>query len=125
MREIRPSGSVRGANRKVRPYRDIPNPMRSSAYFDSVGTEARGGLQGRSEQGLRRQPEDVTGAASETPRTTECDAASPPQTQQSRPRGRPARHAADGSEMGGRIGGRLGGVKREDGEASGGDGRER
>jgi hypothetical protein len=42
MREIRPSGSVRGAGREVRPYRDIPIPMRSSASFDWGETEARG-----------------------------------------------------------------------------------
>jgi len=30
MREIRPSGSVRGADREVRPYRDIPDQLRSS-----------------------------------------------------------------------------------------------
>jgi hypothetical protein len=31
MREIRPSGSVRGADREVRPYRDTLLPMRSMA----------------------------------------------------------------------------------------------
>jgi len=79
-----------------------PKPMRSSASFDSVGTEARGGLQGRSEQGLRCCQTDATDPAGETPRTTELRCWLLPQTKQSRPRGRPARLAAEGSEMGGK-----------------------
>jgi len=93
----------------------------------------------RPEDGYRAGQSKDSDAARQTPRTQQarrhgrqrCEAGSPPRTQQSRPRGRPARHAAeeigDGrkrSEMGGRIGGRLGGVKREDGEARGGNGGE-
>ncbi len=33
MREIRPSGSVRGAGREVRPYRDHLIPVQSTAPF--------------------------------------------------------------------------------------------
>ena len=36
MREIRPSGSVRGADREVRPYRDLPKT-------DAVGSVLFGG----------------------------------------------------------------------------------
>lgn len=47
MREIRPSGSVRGVRRKPYPYRDTLQPMRSMALFNDaaetglreVGTE--------------------------------------------------------------------------------------
>ena len=35
MREIRLSGSVRGAGREVRPYRDLPLPMRKHGAFRS------------------------------------------------------------------------------------------
>jgi len=34
MREIRPSGSVRGAGREVRPYRDPIHPVQSTAPFN-------------------------------------------------------------------------------------------
>jgi hypothetical protein len=42
MREIRPYGSVRGVRRKPYPYRDTPNPMRSSVLFASVVARAAG-----------------------------------------------------------------------------------
>jgi len=43
MREIRPSGSVRGADREVRPYRDPLIPMRSSALFAGRAEASDGG----------------------------------------------------------------------------------
>jgi len=67
---------------------------------------------------------DTTGAADETPRTTELRVA----PLHGRSRAAPEDDRQDTrrkeSGMGGRIGGRLGGVKREDGEARGGNDRE-
>ena len=42
MREIRPSGSVRGAGREVRPYRDPIIPMRSSVGLYDAGSDEDG-----------------------------------------------------------------------------------
>jgi hypothetical protein len=44
MREIRPSGSVRGVRRKPYPYRDIVHPVQSTAYFLPVVTAPDGSL---------------------------------------------------------------------------------
>jgi len=53
MRETRLSGSVRGANREVRPYRDPLIPMRSMVGFYDVGS----GLDGRENEGpVSRSP---------------------------------------------------------------------
>jgi hypothetical protein len=42
MREIRLSGSVRGAGREVRPYRDPLFPMRSMVGFCDAGSRLDG-----------------------------------------------------------------------------------
>jgi len=40
MREIRPSGSVRGVRRKPYPYRGMPNPhAKHGAFFGDAGGE--------------------------------------------------------------------------------------
>jgi hypothetical protein len=44
MREIRLSGSVRGAGREVRPYRDPLIPMRSSVPFGMLARTRISGL---------------------------------------------------------------------------------
>ena len=89
-------------------------PVQSTVYFAPVGTEARGGLQGSPEQGLRRCQRDATDArdAMLAPLHGRSRAAPEDDRQDTRRKG---------SEMGGWIGGRLGEVKREDEEARGGD----